>query len=488
MKLLHQLIEKIPYIHYIGDLNIPITEVVIDSRKIVTGCLFIALEGGLTDGHNFIEDAIKKGASAIVHSKKIIEYKNNISYIEVKDAHYSLAFIASAFYNNPSAKLKMVGVTGTNGKTTVATLLFKLFSELGYSCGLISTVQNQIKNTIIPATHTTPDALQLHGLLSKMVAENCQFVFMECSSHAIHQQRIIGINFIGAIFTNLTLDHLDYHKTFEEYMFVKKKLFDDLSSSSFSISNIDDTCGMKMIENTKSKKVTYSIENLSNIKGKLIENNLTGLVLEIDNVEIHFKLVGKFNAYNLLAVYGTAVLLGEDKHTILKVLSTLEGAAGRFDGLLSRNNIMGIIDYAHTPDALENVLNTIQQLKKENQQLITVVGCGGNRDKTKRPHMLQIACKYSDTVIVTADNPRFELPEDIISDMFAGIKSSLKRKTTTIIDRKLAIETAVKLAHVNDIILIAGKGHEKYQEINGVKNPFDDKKILSNYFNTISIN
>ena len=485
MKLLNNLIENISYINYTGDLNIPITDVIIDSRKVVTGCLFIALEGGLTDGHNFIEEAIHKGAIAILHSKNLIEYKKNITYIQVKDAQYALAYIASTFYNNPSAKLKIVGVTGTNGKTTVATLLFKLFSKLGYSCGLISTVQNQINNTIIPSTHTTPDAIQLHGLLAKMVAENCTFVFMECSSHAIHQHRITGINFTGAIFTNLTLDHLDYHKTFEEYVLVKKKLFDNLSISSFSISNIDDNYGMKMIENTGSKKVTYSIQNLSNIKGKIVENNLTGLVLEIDKMEIHFKLVGKFNAFNLLAVYGAAVLLGEDKQKILKELSTLDGAAGRFDGLLSKNNIVGIIDYAHTPDALENILNTIQQLKKENQQLITVVGCGGNRDKTKRPLMLQIACKYSNTVIVTSDNPRFEMAEDIIADMFEGITSSFKRKTTTIIDRKLAIETAVKLAVANDIILIAGKGHEKYQEINGVKNPFDDKKILSNYFNKI---
>ena len=485
MKLLNNLIENISYINSTGDLNIHITDVIIDSRKVVTGSLFIALEGGLTDGHNFIEEAIHKGAIAILHSKNLIEYKNNITYIQVKDAQYALAYIASTFYNNPSAKLKIVGVTGTNGKTTVATLLFKLFSKLGYSCGLISTVQNQINNTIIPSTHTTPDAIQLHGLLAKMVAENCTFVFMECSSHAIHQHRITGINFTGAIFTNLTLDHLDYHKTFEEYVLVKKKLFDNLSISSFSISNIDDNYGMKMIENTQSKKITYSIQNLSNIKGKIIENNLTGLVLEIDKMEIHFKLVGKFNAYNLLAVYGAAVLLGEDKQKILKELSTLDGAAGRFDGLLSKNNIVGIIDYAHTPDALENVLNTIQQLKKENQQLITVVGCGGNRDKSKRPLMLQIACKYSNKVIVTSDNPRFEMAEDIIADMFEGITSSFKRKTTTIIDRKLAIETAVKLAVTNDIILIAGKGHEKYQEINGVKNPFDDKKFLSNYFNKI---
>ena len=485
MKLLNNLIENISYINYTGDLNIHITDVIIDSRKVVTGSLFIALEGGLTDGHNFIEEAIHKGAIAILHSKNLIEYKNNITYIQVKDTQYALAYIASTFYNNPSAKLKIVGVTGTNGKTTVATLLFKLFSKLGYSCGLISTVQNQINNTIIPSTHTTPDAIQLHGLLAKMVAENCTFVFMECSSHAIHQHRITGINFTGAIFTNLTLDHLDYHKTFEEYVLVKKKLFDNLSISSFSISNIDDNYGMKMIENTQSKKITYSIQNLSNIKGKIIENNLTGLVLEIDKMEIHFKLVGKFNAYNLLAVYGAAVLLGEDKQKILKELSTLDGAAGRFDGLLSKNNIVGIIDYAHTPDALENVLNTIQQLKKENQQLITVVGCGGNRDKSKRPLMLQIACKYSNKVIVTSDNPRFEMAEDIIADMFEGITSSFKRKTTTIIDRKLAIETAVKLAVTNDIILIAGKGHEKYQEINGVKNPFDDKKFLSNYFNKI---
>ena len=485
MKLLNNLIENISYINYTGDLNIPITDVIIDSRKVVTGSLFIALEGGLTDGHNFIEEAIHKGAIAILHSKNLIEYKKNITYIQVKDAQYALAYIASTFYNNPSAKLKIVGVTGTNGKTTVATLLFKLFSKLGYSCGLISTVQNQINNTIIPSTHTTPDAIQLHGLLAKMVAKNCTFVFMECSSHAIHQHRITGINFTGAIFTNLTLDHLDYHKTFEEYVLVKKKLFDNLSISSFSISNIDDNYGIKMIENTGSKKVTYSIQNLSNIKGKIVENNLMGLVLEIDKMEIHFKLVGKFNAYNLLAVYGAAVLLGEDKQKILKELSTLDGAAGRFDGLLSKNNIVGIIDYAHTPDALENILNTIQQLKKENQQLITVVGCGGNRDKSKRPLMLQIACKYSNTVIVTSDNPRFEMAEDIIADMFEGITSSFKRKTTTIIDRKLAIETAVKLAVTNDIILIAGKGHEKYQEINGVKNPFDDKKILSNYFNKI---
>jgi UDP-N-acetylmuramoyl-L-alanyl-D-glutamate--2,6-diaminopimelate ligase len=392
-----------------------------------------------------------------------------------------------AFYNDPSSKLKLVGVTGTNGKTTIATVLFKLFRKLGYSCGLISTVQNQINDKIIPATHTTPDAISLNALLQQMLEEGCSHVFMECSSHAIHQHRITGLTFTGALFSNITHDHLDYHKTFDEYIRVKKSFFDYLPATAFAIANADDKRGDIMLQNTIAKKYFYSLKTLASFKGKMLENALTGLVMTVNDQEVHFRLIGEFNAYNLLAVYGAAICLGENKDEVLTVLSVLSGAEGRFDYTISKNGVIGIVDYAHTPDALENVLSTIKKLRKGHEQIITVVGCGGDRDKSKRPIMAQAACDLSDRVILTSDNPRTEDPQAIINDMETGLSSAAKRKYVTIIDRKEAILSAVDLAKAEDIVLVAGKGHEKYQDINGVKFPFDDKLILEEAFKKLNL-
>lgn len=409
-----------------------------------------------------------------------------VTYIKVASSGEAAARMAVEFYNHPSAEVKLVGVTGTNGKTTIATLLFKLFRQLGYSCGLISTVQNQIDDTIIPATHTTPDAISLNALLRNMVDQGCSYVFMECSSHAIHQHRITGLQFAGALFSNITHDHLDYHKTFDEYIRVKKKFFDDLSADAFAISNADDKRGEVMLQNTNATKYLYSLKTMAAFKGKILENALTGLVMTINDQEVHFRLIGTFNAYNLLAVYGAAVCLGVESSEVLTALSMLTGAEGRFDYIISANNIIGIVDYAHTPDALENVLSTIKKLRKGYEQIITVVGCGGDRDKTKRPVMAQAACDWSDRVILTSDNPRTEDPEAILRDMEAGLSSAAKRKYITLVDRKQAIEEAVRMAKPEDIILVAGKGHEKYQDINGVKHPFDDKEVLQKAFSTIT--
>jgi UDP-N-acetylmuramoyl-L-alanyl-D-glutamate--2,6-diaminopimelate ligase len=391
--------------------------------------------------------------------------------------------MAHQFYDAPSTKIKLIGVTGTNGKTTIATLLFKLFSELGYTCGLVSTVQNQIGDQIIPATHTTPDAVSLNELLNTMVDAGCTHVFMECSSHAVHQHRITGLQFTGALFSNITHDHLDYHKTFEAYIAAKKGFFDALPATAFAISNADDKRGAVMLQNTKAKKQYYGLKSTADFKGKILENVLTGLVMLVNEVEVHFRLIGEFNAYNLLAVYGAAVNLGIESSTALTTLSMLAGAEGRFDYIISSKQVIGIIDYAHTPDALENVLATIKKLRKGYEQIITVVGCGGDRDTTKRPIMAQTACDLSDRVILTSDNPRTENPALIIADMEAGLSTAAKRKYITILDRKEAIKAAVEFAKPEDIVLVAGKGHEKYQEINGVKQPFDDKAILLAFFN-----
>jgi UDP-N-acetylmuramoyl-L-alanyl-D-glutamate--2,6-diaminopimelate ligase len=374
-------------------------------------------------------------------------------------------------------------VTGTNGKTTVATLLFKLFTELGYTCGLISTVENHIGNTIVPATHTTPDAIQLNALLHKMVQAGCTHVFMEVSSHAIHQHRITGLHFLGGAFTNITHDHLDYHHTFEAYLEAKKAFFDQLSSDAFALTNLDDKNGEQMIADTKAKKLTYALHAPATYKGKILENQLTGLVMMVNNIEVHCRLIGTFNAYNFLAVYGVAIQLGENSESVLTILSALTGAEGRFDYIISKQNIIGIVDYAHTPDALENVLTTIAKLRKGGEDVITVVGCGGDRDKTKRPIMAQVACDLSTKVFLTSDNPRSEDPNDIIKDMEQGLTSAAKRKYINIVDRREAIKAAVSFAKPGDIILVAGKGHEKYQDIKGVKHDFDDKAILKNLFN-----
>lgn len=447
---------------------------------------FVAITGAQSDGHAFIGKAIELGAVAIICETLPDELVADVTYVKVASSGEAAARMAVAFYNHPSAEVKLVGVTGTNGKTTIATLLFKLFRQLGYSCGLISTVQNQIDDTIIPATHTTPDAISLNALLRKMVDEGCSYVFMECSSHAIHQHRITGLQFAGALFSNITHDHLDYHKTFDEYIRVKKKFFDDLSADAFAISNADDKRGEVMLQNTNATKYLYSLKTMAAFKGKILENALTGLVMTINDQEVHFRLIGTFNAYNLLAVYGAAVCLGVEPAEVLTALSMLTGAEGRFDYIISANNVIGIVDYAHTPDALENVLSTIKKLRKGYEQIITVVGCGGDRDKTKRPVMAQAACDWSDRVILTSDNPRTEDPEAILRDMEAGLSSAAKRKYITLVDRKQAIEEAVRMAKPEDIILVAGKGHEKYQDINGVKHPFDDKEILQKAFTTIT--
>lgn len=486
MKTLQQLLIQIKAQQVTGALDKNITAIEIDSRKVKAGAVFVAITGAQSDGHAFIGKAIELGAVAIVCETLPADLVEGITYVKVASSGEAAARMAVEFYNHPSAAVKLVGVTGTNGKTTIATLLFKLFRQLGYSCGLISTVQNQIDDTIIPATHTTPDAISLNALLRKMVDEGCSYVFMECSSHAIHQHRITGLQFAGALFSNITHDHLDYHKTFDEYIRVKKKFFDDLSADAFAISNADDKRGEVMLQNTNATKYLYSLKTMAAFKGKILENALTGLVMTINDQEVHFRLIGTFNAYNLLAVYGAAVCLGVESSEVLTALSMLTGAEGRFDYIISANNIIGIVDYAHTPDALENVLSTIKKLRKGYEQIITVVGCGGDRDKTKRPVMAQAACDWSDRVILTSDNPRTEDPEAILRDMEAGLSSAAKRKYITLVDRKQAIEEAVRMAKPEDIILVAGKGHEKYQDINGVKHPFDDKEVLQKAFSTIT--
>ncbi len=465
-----------------GSTDITVSGIQIDSRKLEAGNVFVAIKGALSDGHLFIEKAIAAGATVIVCETMPQSVQDGITYLEVADSQEAVAYMAHQFYDEPSAKVKLVGVTGTNGKTTIATVLFKLFSRLGYKCGLISTVQNQVGDEIIPSTHTTPDAVSLNALLKLMADAGCSHVFMECSSHAIHQHRITGLQFAGALFSNITHDHLDYHKTFDEYIRVKKSFFDHLPASAFAISNADDKRGEVMLQNTQASKYLYSLKTVSAFKGKILENALTGLIMTVNGKEVHFRLIGEFNAYNLLAVYGAAVCLGEDSDEVLTALSMLSGAEGRFDYVISSGLIIGIVDYAHTPDALENVLMTIKKLRKGHEQVITVVGCGGDRDKTKRPVMAQTACDLSDRVILTSDNPRTEEPEAILKDMETGLSSSAKRKYISITDRKEAIRMAVSYAGPEDIILVAGKGHEKYQDIKGVKYPFDDKQVLLEMF------
>ena len=454
-----------------------------DSRKVTAGSCFIAVKGTAADGHDFIEKAIENGATVVVCEAMPQNLQAGITYIEVENSAATAGLMSHNFYGEPTTKIKLVGVTGTNGKTTIATLLFKLFTALNYKCGLISTVQNQIGGTIIPATHTTPDAISLNALLKQMAEEGCDYVFMEVSSHAIHQHRIEGLQFAGALFSNITHDHLDYHKTFDEYIRVKKAWFDGLPSSAFAISNADDKRGAVMLQNTAAKKYFYSLKTMADFKGKILDNSLTGLHLVVNDIDVHFRLIGEFNAYNLLAVYGTAICLGEDKNETLQVLSSLDGAEGRFDYSISNNDkLVGIVDYAHTPDALLNVLATIKKLRQGHEQVITVVGCGGDRDRTKRPIMAEVACEYSDKVILTSDNPRSEDPLEIIKDMEAGVNVAARKKVLSIADRKEAIKTAVTLAKNEDILLIAGKGHEKYQDIKGVKYDFDDKKVLKEMF------
>jgi len=480
---LRDILYKVNIRSVVGSTDLEIGDVQIDSRKIKDGSLFIAVKGVAFDGHQFIDKAIQAGATGVVFEESLAEKKEGIVYVEVENSAAAAGLIAHNFFGQPSEKMKLVGVTGTNGKTTIATLLYKLFTSLGYKCGLLSTVENHIGDKVVPATHTTPDAISLNALLNQMAEKECTHVFMEASSHAIHQHRITGLHFAGGIFSNLTHDHLDYHKNFDEYIRVKKSFFDGLSSSAFAISNADDKRGTVMLQNTNAKKYYYSLKTVADFKGKILDNSLTGLVMVVNDQEVHFRLIGEFNAYNLLAVYGAAICLGEDRQEVLRNLSMLTGAEGRFDYMVSeKDKVIAIVDYAHTPDALLNVLATIRKLKKGFEKIITVVGCGGDRDKTKRPVMAEVACEHSDKVIFTSDNPRSEDPAQIIKDMEAGVGAAAKRKYISIVDRKEAIKTAISLAGKEDIVLVAGKGHEKYQEIKGVKNHFDDKEVVDEMF------
>lgn len=486
MRDLRDILYNVQIVAVHGNNNISVNKISMDSRQIAAGDLFIAVKGVAHDGHQYIGKAIEQGATAIVCQELPTGVPANVCLVQVADSALACGVIADNYYGNPSGKLQLVGVTGTNGKTTIATLLFRLFRQLGYRCGLLSTVQNQVDDAVIPATHTTPDAINLNQLLAHMVEEGCQYAFIEVSSHAIHQQRIAGLKFAGGIFSNITHDHLDYHKTFDEYIRVKKSFFDHLPKTAFALTNLDDKRGNVMLQNTKARKATYSLRTLADFKGKILENGLTGLFMQIDNQEVHFRLIGEFNAYNLLAVYGAAVLLGQDKVDVLREMSNLQGAEGRFDYIVSdHEKIIGIVDYAHTPDALLNVLATIKNLRQGHENIITVVGCGGDRDKTKRPIMAEVAAEHSNKAIFTSDNPRSEDPMEIIREMEAGVPVNLRKKVISISDRKEAIKTACSLAGKDDIILVAGKGHEKYQDIHGVKHPFDDKQVLQEMFSLL---
>ena len=478
MKLLKDILYRAGIEEVIGSTNVAIENVCIDSRQAKKFSLFIAVNGTQIDGHEFIGKAIEQGSLAIVCEKLPATLAKEVNYIQVKDSRFAAGIIASNFYDNPSENLRLVGVTGTNGKTTTTTLLYELFIRLGYKVGLISTVRNLINGVEVPATHTTPDPINLNKLLAEMNDAGCEFCFMEVSSHALDQHRVAGLVFAGAIFTNITHDHLDYHETFDNYIKAKKMLFDGLSSKAFALINTDDKNGQVMVQNTKAKVVTYGLRSMADRKGKILENNLTGLILNIDGQEVITRLIGTFNAYNILSVYGAAIELKEEKLQILTTLSNLHSPDGRFQFIKTENNILGIVDYAHTPDALLNVLSTIRDLRTGNEKLLTLVGCGGDRDKTKRPEMARIAAEGSDKLILTSDNPRSEEPEAIIEDMKAGLDPVLKRKAVSIVDRAEAIRTACMLAQPGDIILVAGKGHEKYQEIKGVKHAFDDMEVL----------
>lgn len=464
-------------IQTVGNTAVEVNAIVFDSRKVTEGVIFVASKGTTVDGHQFIDKAIELGAKVILLEQLPATTEEGITYLQVENSNVAMGLMAANFFGNPSRKMKVVGVTGTNGKTTNVTLLHHLFRKLGYDVGMLSTVQNQINETVLPATHTTPDAVACQELMAKMVAAGCQYCFMEVSSHAIEQARIAGIEFAGAVFTNITHDHLDYHVTFDNYIKAKKKLFDQLPASAFALVNYDDKNGRIMLQNTQATKYSFALKTIANFKAKLMANTLQGLQLEVQNKEVWFRLIGSFNAYNLLGVYATAILLGENEDDVLTELSGLDTAKGRFEQVVSKNHITGIVDYAHTPDALENVLTTIADLKGEGK-VITVVGCGGNRDAAKRPIMAEIACKYSDKVILTSDNPRNEEPEAILAEMQKGVSFQNTRKVLSILDRREAIKTACMLAAENDIILLAGKGHENYQEIKGVKHHFDDKEEL----------
>lgn len=478
MKILKDILKSVNVIELIGSDKVSVTDIQFDSRNVNEGSMFVAVSGTQVDGHQFIAKTIASGTDVIVCEILPNEILEKITYVKVVSSAKALGLMASNFFDNPSSKLKLVGITGTNGKTTCATLSFNLFRLLGYNTGLLSTIENKINDEVIPSTHTTPNPVELNELLSKMVKDGCTHCFMEVSSHAVVQERIAGLTFTGAVFSNISHDHLDYHGTFDEYIKAKKKFFDELPKTAFALTNSDDKRGMVMLQNTLASKHTFSLKSVSDFKAKVLTNSFEGLELDINGKPAWFKLVGDFNAYNLLSIFGLATLLGEDEDEVLTALSSLDTANGRFD-VITKNGITAIVDYAHTPDALENVLNTINKIRTGNEELITVVGCGGNRDKTKRPLMAEIAANNSTKVVLTSDNPRNEDPAEIIEDMRKGIPAVHFKKTLSITDRKEGIRTACMLAQKGDIVLVAGKGHEDYQEINGVKHHFDDKEVLN---------
>ena len=479
---LEQLISKIKPVEIAGQTDVDITSVEIDSRKVTKGTLFVAMRGTQVDGHQFIPKAIEQGAAAVLCEQIPEDKAEGVTYVQVKDCEDCVGTVATTFYGNPTKKLRLVGVTGTNGKTTIATLLYNMFRAMGHKCGLLSTVCNYIEGEAVPASHTTPDPIELNQLLRRMVEAGCEYAFMECSSHAIAQKRIGGLTFAGGIFTNLTRDHLDYHKTFENYRDAKKKFFDDLPKAAFAITNADDKNGLVMTQNCKAAVKTYSTRSMADYTAHIVECHFEGMYLEMDGHEVGVQFIGKFNVSNLLAVYGAARMLGKQPEDILVVMSTLKSVAGRLEPIRSNDGVTGIVDYAHTPDALENVLNAIHEVLNGKGKVITVCGAGGNRDKGKRPLMAQEAVKQSDRVIITSDNPRFEEPQDIINDMLAGLSAQQMKKVVSIVDRREAIKTACMMAEKGDVILVAGKGHEDYQDVKGVKHHFDDREELRNAF------
>ena len=476
--ILNELLQGIITKKTIGNTAVDVTGIQFDSRKVLVGNVFVATRGTASDGHQFISTAIETGASAIVCETLPTDINPNISYVQVENSADALGKMASLWFDKPSSKLVLVGVTGTNGKTTIATLLYQLFMKLGFKAGLLSTVCNYVNNEAIEATHTTPDALVLNELLAKMVNAGCNYAFMEVSSHAVDQRRIAGLEFDGGVFTNITRDHIDYHQTFENYLKAKKQFFDVLSSDAFALTNADDKNGLVMLQNSKAKKYTYSLRTLADFKTRILEHGFEGMLLDMNDKEVNVSFIGKFNAYNLSAVFGTAVLLGQDELEVLRIISSLQSVSGRFETLHSPTGYTAIVDYAHTPDALNNVIGTINQILQGNGKLISVVGCGGNRDKGKRPMMAREAVNGSWKAILTSDNPRFEEPQDILNDMLAGLDMVEKTKCLTIVDRREAIRTACALAQPGDVILVAGKGHEDYQIIQGVKHHFDDKEVV----------
>ena len=481
--ILNELLKKIETTNVVGDTGVEIAEVNIDSRAIAAGHMFIALKGTVTDGHQYIDKAVAQGAAAVVCEDMPEHQAEGVAYVQVASTTDAVGVLATTFYGNPSEHLKLVGVTGTNGKTTIATLLYNMFRKLGHKCGLLSTVCNYIEDEAVPADHTTPDPIELNRLLKRMVDAGCEYVFMECSSHAIHQKRIGGLKFAGGIFTNLTRDHMDYHKTVENYRNAKKAFFDQLPKDAFAITNADDKNGMFMVQNTKATVKTYSIRSMADFRARIVECHFEGMYLEIDGREVGVQFIGKFNVSNLLAVYGAAIMLGKQPEEVLVVMSTLKSVAGRLEPIRSKEGVTAVVDYAHTPDALDNVLKAIHEvLEGRKGKVITVCGAGGNRDKGKRPLMAQEAVKQSDRVIITSDNPRFEEPQDIINDMLAGLDQKQMKKVLTIVDRREAIRAACMMANEGDVVLIAGKGHEDYQDVKGVKHHFDDREEVREAF------